>query len=261
MLRDEIRVNSVIQMKRRLETVRVTTRIKDTRRKSHYTEIQRRNILADLKNVFIGEDFQWLEKVIRISSEKEHEMVKKRQIKKFNTLIKEKDNNENERKRKLEEQERIRKERIQKEVIDLTKDGIDDDVKKYLSLGPDFCEAPTQVPYEQFVAETEKMCSMIKKEGEIKEIAEGIIEREVSKVREDVKSILEKARCKRYQSNSTQEERKGKKKALQDKNKVFMPADKGRIMVAMDRWEIHGGEESYEYKMKKYLLTSKRSLQ
>ncbi len=75
-------------------------------------------------------------------------MVKKRQIKKFNTLIKEKDNNENERKRKLEEQERIRKEKIQKEVIDLTKDGIDDDVKKYLSLGPDFCEAPTRVPYE-----------------------------------------------------------------------------------------------------------------
>ena len=42
-------------------------------------------------------------------------------------MIKEKDNNENERKRKLEEQERIRKEKIQKEVIDLTKDGIDDD--------------------------------------------------------------------------------------------------------------------------------------
>ena len=257
LLRDEIRVNNVIRMKRRLETVRVTTRIKDTRRKLHYTEIQRRNILADLKNVFVGDDFQWLEKVIRISSEKEHEMVKKRQIKKFNALIKEKDNNENERKRKLEEQERIMKEKIQKEVIDLTKDGIDDDVKKYLSLGPDFCEAPTRVPYEQFVAETEKMCSMIKKEGEIKEIAEEIIEREVSEVREDVKSILEKAKCKRYKSNLTQEERNGKKKALQDKNKVFMPADKGRIMVAMDRWEVDGGEESYEYKMKQVLVDLK----
>ena len=100
-MRDEIRVNNVIRMKRRLETVRVTTRIKDTRRKLHYTEIQRRNILADLKNVFVGDDFQWLEKVIRISSEKEHEMVKKRQIRKFNALIKEKDINENERKRKL----------------------------------------------------------------------------------------------------------------------------------------------------------------
>ena len=64
----------------------------------------------------------------------------------------------------------------------MTKDGIDDDVKKYLSLGPDFCEAPARVPYEQFVAETEKMCSMIKKEGGVKEIAENIIEREVSEV-------------------------------------------------------------------------------
>ncbi len=60
-------------MKRRPETVRVKTRIKDTRRKLHYIEIQRRNILlTDLKTVFVGDDFQWLEKVIRISSEKEH---------------------------------------------------------------------------------------------------------------------------------------------------------------------------------------------
>ncbi len=107
------------------------------------------------------------------------------------------------------------------------------------------------------MAETEKMCSMIKKEGGVKEIAEDIIECEVSEVREDVKSILEKARCKRYQSNLTQEERKGKKKVLQDKNKVFMPADKGRIMVAMDRWEIDGGEESCEYKMKQVLVDLK----
>jgi hypothetical protein len=42
----------------------------------------------------------------------------------------------------LEEQERIKSEKIQKETIDLTKDGIDEDGKKYLSLGPDFCEAP-----------------------------------------------------------------------------------------------------------------------
>ena len=93
---------------------------------------------------------------------------------------------------------------------------------------------------------------MIKKEGEIKEIAEDIIEREVSEIREDVKSILEEARCKRYQSNLTQEERNGKKKALQDKNKVFLPADKGRIMVTMDRWEIDGGN-----KMKQVLVDLK----
>jgi hypothetical protein len=244
-------------MKRRLETIRVQTRIKDVRRKLYYNEIQQRNISTELKNTFARNDFQWLEQVVRISSENENEIVRKRQIKKFNMLIKEKENNENGRKRKLEEQERMKREKIQKEIIDLTKDGIDEDVKKYLSLGPDFCEAPTRIPYEQIIAETEKMCSKIKKDGEMNEITAYTIDREVNEVRENVKSILEKARCKRYQSNLTQQERDGKKKALQDKNKVFLPADKGRIMVAMDRWESINGEDSYEYKMKKVLIDLK----
>ena len=257
LLKEENRVNNVIRMKRRLETIRVQTRIKDVRRKLYYNEIQQRNISTELKNTFARNDFQWLEQVVRISSENENEIVRKRQIKKFNMLIKEKENNENERKRKLEEQERIKREKIQKEIIDLTKDGIDEDVKKYLSLGPDFCEAPTRVPYEQIIAETEKMCSKIKKDGEMNEITADTIDREVNEVRENVKSILEKARCKRYQSNLTQQERDGKKKALQDKNKVFLPADKGRIIVAMDRWESINGEDSYEYKMKKVLIDLK----
>jgi hypothetical protein len=29
---------------------------------------------------------------------------------------------------------------------------------------------------------------------------------------------------------------------------VFLPADKGQIMIAMDRFESEGGEQSYEYK-------------
>ena len=37
---------------------------------------------------------------------------------------------------------------------------------------------------------------------------------------------------------------------MKDKEKVFLPADKGRIMVAMDRYESTGGKDSYEYKMK-----------
>ena len=143
LLKEENRVNNVIRMKRRLETIRVQTRIKDVRRKLYYNEIQQRNISTELKNTFARNDFQWLEQVVRISSENENEIVRKRQIKKFNMLIKEKENNENGKKRKLEEQERMKREKIQKEIIDLTKDGIDEDVKKYLSLGPDFCEAPT----------------------------------------------------------------------------------------------------------------------
>lgn len=63
----------------------------------------------------------------------------------------------------------MKKEKIQREFVDLTKQGIDEDVKKYLALGPDFCEAPTKVTYEQIIAAAEKMCSVIKKrrkEGE-----------------------------------------------------------------------------------------------
>ena len=122
LLKEENRVNNVIRMKRRLETIRVQTRIKDVRRKLYYNEIQQRNISTELKNTFARNDFQWLEQVVRISSENENEIVRKRQIIKFNMLInKEKENNENERKRKLEEQERIKREKIQKEIIDLTK--------------------------------------------------------------------------------------------------------------------------------------------
>ena len=40
--------------------------------------------------------------------------------------------------------ERTKKEKIKNEVIDLTKDGIHDDVKRYLSLGPGFVKLPLE---------------------------------------------------------------------------------------------------------------------
>jgi hypothetical protein len=116
-------------MKTRLETIRVQTRIKGIGRKLYYTEVQRGDMLTELRNTFIGHDFHWLEQAIRILDEKEYEMVKKRQIKKFTKLIKEKENIENKRKQKSEEQDKLRKEKIRKEVVDRTKDGIDDDFK------------------------------------------------------------------------------------------------------------------------------------
>jgi hypothetical protein len=183
--------------------------------------------------------------------------VKKRQVRKFDALIKEKEDLENKNRQLLEDHKRMKKEKIKNEVIDLTKDGIDNDIKSYLSLGPGFCEAPTRVPYERIIAETEKMCTKIKREGEINEIDEEIVEHEIGEIRENVKVILEKARHKKYKTNLTKEELNGKKKAVQDKRKVFLPTDKGRIMVAMDRFESEGGEQSYEYKMKQVLVDLK----
>jgi hypothetical protein len=104
------------------------------------------------------------------SEQKENKKVKERQIKKYKALIDEKRKREAMLNERLKDQEKMRKEKIKNEVIDLTKNGIDDDVKKYLALGPDFSEAPTRVPYERIISEREKMCSVIEKEGELKEI-------------------------------------------------------------------------------------------
>jgi hypothetical protein len=180
-------------MKTRLETTRVRSRIKDIRRKLYFVDRQKRQILTELKEVFIENDFQWLEQVIRITEEKETQIVKKRHVKKYNTLIKEKEDRNNECRQQFEDQERMKREKIKNEVVDLTKDGIDSDVKKYLALGPDFSETPRKVPYEHIIAETEKMCTVIKKEGDVREIDEEIINREIRQVRESVKLILEKS--------------------------------------------------------------------
>ena len=101
------------------------------------------------------------------------------------------------------------------------------------------------------------MCTMIKKEGDNKEIGSEIIDREIREVRESVKHILKTAANRQYKTNLTKEEIQGKKKALQDKTKVFLPADKGHVMVAMDKYENEGGEQSYEHKMKQVLVDLK----
>ena len=113
----------------------------------------------------------------------------------------------------LMEQERRKKEKIKKEVVDLTRNGIDDDIKQYLSLVSDFCETPRRVPCETIITETEKICSIIRKEGKRKETDDDIIEREVSDMREDVRVILERARHKKYPSNLNNK-RKGERREL-----------------------------------------------
>lgn len=72
-------------------------------------------------------------------------MIKRRQKRKFKTLQEKKIKEHYKKKREMT----ARKGRDQNkvEVVDLTKQGIGDEIKSYLSLGPDFCEAPTRVPY------------------------------------------------------------------------------------------------------------------
>lgn len=60
-----------------------------------------------------------------------------------------------------------------------------------MALGPDFSGVPTRVPYERIISETEKICTVIKKEEEIKEMTEDVTEHEVNEVHENVNKILE----------------------------------------------------------------------
>ena len=144
--------------------------------------------------------------------------------------------------------------KIKHDVVDLTKDGIDDDIKAYLRLGPDFSETPKKLPYEKIIIETEKMCKVIEAEMEEAEQTEKHeLEREIHSLREKVKKLLMQAKDKKIPSNLTEKERNGRKKAYEDKNRVYLPADKGRVMVAMDKYEQTGGENSYEFKMRKVL--------
>lgn len=85
----------------------------------------------------------------------------------------------------------MKRKKIKQDMVDVTKDGIDENVKKYLALGPDFSGVPTRVPYERIISKTEKICTVMKKEEEIKEMIEDVTEHEVNEVHENVNKMLE----------------------------------------------------------------------
>ena len=118
----------------------------------------------------------------------------------------------------------------------------------------DFSETPKSIPYEKIIIETEKMCKTIETEKEEADPRRRYeLEKEVHTLREKVKKLLSTSRHKKIPSNLTKQEREGKKKAYADKERVYLPADKGKVMVAMDKHIEKGGENSYEHKMKKVL--------
>lgn len=56
------------------------------------------------------------------------------------------------------------------------------------------------------------------------------VRRKLFYLRKEINEMLVKAKVKKIVENKKQ----GKRKAYKDKEKVFLPADNGRIMVAMD---------------------------
>ena len=48
-------------------------------------------------------------------------------------------------------------------------------------------------------------------------------------------------------SNLTREEQRGRKKTYADKDRVYIFADKGKVMVALNKTIEKGGENSFEF--------------
>ena len=198
---------------------------------------------SDLREKITATDYEAIQCATDASRENKYKKESKRLKEKYENLLgKQRPQLENEQAKKLK-----------CEVVDLTKDGIDDDVKEYLKLGPDFSETPKRLPYEKVIVETERMCQIIEKEKEKSPNQATELERETHKLREKVKLLLKKQMTRKIKSNLTHQEENGKKKAYKDVDRVYLPADKGKVMVAMDKSIAKGGENSYEYKMKKVL--------
>ena len=249
--------DNVQRMKRTLEQAIVRKQINTLRSNIANNSKMIENVKTELKSKLLVQDYTWLESIIKISQEKENYKIRMTHLKKYQNLVEERRKKNLEKEIMMNDHLEMKRKLIKTEVVDLTIDGIDADVKEYLALGPDFSEAPTKVPYEQLICETEKMCSIIEKEGREQKKNENEIERENRELREDVKKILENSMKQKVKSNLTSTELKGKHKAMKDKSKVYLPADKGKVMVAMDRYEEKAGPESYEYKMKKVLTDLK----
>ena len=200
----------------------------------------------DLKNKLSEQDYAVIQNVTEKSRENKFLKERNRLKEKF-TKLDEKNESSKKKKQPTEATQ------LKNQVYDLTRDGVDDDVKAYLKLGPDFSSTPKRLPYEKMIIETEKMCKIIEDEGESQQDKMPELERESHKLREKVKHIINKNKDRIFESNLTKEEERGREKASKDTERVFLPADKGKVMVAMDKTIEVGGENSYEHKMKKVM--------
>ena len=128
--------------------------------KKQYRQRRRRidEINSELLQTISKEDHDAIQSVTEKSREHKLQKGSKQLKEKFERLSSIKDQ---------EDQRATKTPKLQHEVYDLTKQGIDEDVKAYLKLGPDFCETPRRLPYKK-VIETERMCKVIEDEKESK---------------------------------------------------------------------------------------------
>ena len=96
------------------------------------------------------QDYTTIRNVTEKSRENKFVKERKRLLEKFTKLV---EHTESKEKNK---HARDGAKKLCNEVYDLTQAGIDDDVKAYLRLGPDFSATPKSLPYEKIIIETEK---------------------------------------------------------------------------------------------------------
>ena len=124
---------------------------RDEAKEQYHQRLQKiSEIDNELQQSISSEDHTTIQRVTEKSRENKFQKESKRLQEKFERL--------NTTTPTLEVGNQAQQRKLQHEVHDMTKDGIDEDVRAYLKLGPDFCEAPRRIPYEKIIIETEKMC-------------------------------------------------------------------------------------------------------
>ena len=151
--------------------------------KKQYHQRRRRieEINSELQETVSREDHETIKLVTEKSREHKFQKESKRLKEKFERLKTEQNR---------EDGHETERRKLQHEVHDLTREGIDEDVKAYLKLGPDFCETPRRLPYEKIIVETERMCKVIEDEIESKPEEAEELQRESHRLREKVKKVL-----------------------------------------------------------------------
>ena len=172
----------------------------------------------ELKDTLTPEDYNIVKNATEKSRENRYKKESQRLKEKFDKLSR----------KETSQSEEKRPSKLKDEVYDLTKDGIDDEVKEYLKLGPDFSITPRRLPYEKVIIETEKMCDIIEKEKDSNTDQATELEREAHQLREKVKHLLKKQTRKKIKSNLTLEEENGRERHAKTEKESSCLQTKGK---------------------------------
>ena len=161
--------------------------------------------------------------------------VKARQVRKFNILSNKNipnqvSNNSSNNNRstkggnvaRLDNNQSVSERDISKWVINLSSINLTPAQKAVLVKGPNFAISPNNIPNLEYITAIESMCPKLKEE-------------DAMELRTDMNSLLRKGKVPK--PNLTKQERIGLAQLKKDQDRVILTADKGVVLVAMDKEE------------------------